>query len=83
MDQRRFSLRNLRDFGFGKQTMEHMIQETTSDFIQELKKKLGTPIDLHERFSIVVVSALWRIAAGEKLSQNDPKILELLDKLKV
>jgi len=43
-EQRRFVLKNLRDFGFGKSSMEVIIQEEISDCIDMLRKDVGRPI---------------------------------------
>ncbi|CAL8094325.1 unnamed protein product [Orchesella dallaii] len=36
-DQRRFALKNLRDFGFGKGTMESLILDEVCSFVEHLK----------------------------------------------
>ena len=81
MAQRRFALRNLRDFGFGKKSMEGVAQEDIVELINGLKKEVGHPIETSRRFSTAVLSSLWNIIAGEKFAHDDPKFEELLDKL--
>jgi hypothetical protein len=79
--QRRFALRNLRDFGFGRKTMESMAQEDIVELINGFKRDTGLPIDTARRFSTAVLSSLWNIIAGQKFAHDDPKFEEVLTKL--
>ena len=58
---RRFLLRNLRDFGFGKTSMEDLFQDEIAKLCQQLSKKCGEPLDLSGTMNISVVNALWSI----------------------
>merc|ERR1719309_447487 len=44
-EQRRFTLRTLRDFGFGKQGMEELIKEEVEEFGKLIKETNGKPFD--------------------------------------
>lgn len=62
---RRFSLRQLRDFGFGKNTMETLIMDEVHEMIEMLTKKGGKPVgEIKEKFSLGVVNSLWTIVGG-------------------
>lgn len=53
-EQRRFTIKNLRDFGFGKASMEQIIQEEIKEFIDTIRKegKLGKPMKTRGIFNI-------------------------------
>ncbi|CAL8107080.1 unnamed protein product [Orchesella dallaii] len=75
---RRFTLRQLRDFGFGKSSMETLIMNEVTEFIDGLDASNGKSIDnIQHRFSVAVVNALWTIVSGERYSHQDPKLSHL------
>lgn len=74
-EQRQFLLRNLKDFGFGKSSVEGLITEEVDKFCQELKKVCGQPYTLAGNLNIGIVNVLWAILIGEKLPFNDPKTI--------
>ena len=51
-EQRRFTLRVLKDFGLGKSSMESLIHEEVDAFNDSLKQQCGTPVDTRHRFNI-------------------------------
>ncbi|TRY72026.1 hypothetical protein TCAL_09973 [Tigriopus californicus] len=73
-EQRRFALRTLRDFGFGKQKMEEVIDEQVNQLCSVLESKHGQPMSVFGVFNTSVVNALWTITTGQGVSANDPKI---------
>lgn len=77
-EQRRFALRNLRDFGFGKTSMEEMIMDEVKELIQGIKQDSGRPILTQNRFNIAVLNALWTITTGNRFKQDDPELKEVL-----
>ena len=53
--------------GFGKSGMEDRIQEELVEFSAELRENLREgPIDLANRFNVMVINILWNIVAGER-----------------
>ena len=80
-EQRRFTLRALKDFGLSKTTMETLIQKEIDAFNDSLKKECGKAIDMRQRFNLSVVNALWTITTGNRLSPEDPDFLKLVDRL--
>ena len=84
VDMRRFTLHTLRDFGFGKQGMEEMIQEEVEMLCQFLEKEQGKPVNIKYTYNIAILNALWRVLTGERLSYTDARltqIVSLMDQL--
>ena len=78
-EQRRFMLRNLRDFGFGKSEMEDTILDEVEELCDELNKHVGKPICLDNTLNLSIVNALWAILVGEKLPLKDPKLASIVE----
>ena len=72
-EQRRFALRHLRDFGFGKTSMEEFILVEAKKLAEMLRKEQN-PTFLNHNLQISVVNTLWSIVVGEKLELDDPKL---------
>ena len=78
LEQRRFTLRHLRDFGFGKSSMENMILDEVHELLEGMKKDAGKPVMTQNRFNIAVLNALWTITSGQRLKQDDPELQEIM-----
>ena len=50
-EQRRFILKNLREFGFSKNSMEELIHEDINELIENFTKQVGLPISTHHAFN--------------------------------
>ena len=77
-EQRRFLLRNLRDFGFGKSSMEDTLLDEVEKLCNEYSKTQGTPICLDNSMNLSVINSLWVILTGEKLPIMDPKLVKIV-----
>lgn len=78
MEQRRFALRHLKDFGFGKRSMENLVLDEVAELIQGFKRDVGKPISTQTRFNVAVLNSLWSIVAGERYSHDDPILEEIV-----
>jgi len=69
-DKRRFSLQHLRDFGFGKQSMESIIAEEVEKVVEIFGK--NPLIDQKTDFLFLpILNVIWGIVAGKKYSLDD------------
>jgi len=81
LDQRRFTLRALKDFGFGKTGMEEMIQEEVNLFKDLINKSEGNPFDFSFQFNLPILNALWKVTVGERFEYDDPKLTSIVTRL--
>jgi len=81
VEQRRFALRTLRDFGFGKSSMEEMIKEEVELFTEEIRKSKGEPFDFINKFNLPILNALWNVTVGQRFDYDDPKLMSIIERL--
>ena len=81
VEQRRFALKKLRDFGMGKNSMEELVAEEVEKVCQALQAESGKFITLRGRFNIAVVNALWKVLTNSKLDHDDPELKALVSDL--
>ena len=80
-EQRRFTLRVLRDFGFGKSSMEDMLLEEVDKLSELLAENVGQEMDISRKMNISILNSLWVLLTGERLRLNDPKIQDVVEKM--
>ena len=83
-EQRRFVLRHLRDFGFGKSSMEDIIKQEFKDLAEKITQtgRAGkSDMDSHMLFNLVVMNVLWGMIAGERFDVNDAEQLKRLEEM--
>nr|QST15082.1 CYP370C13 protein [Diaphanosoma celebensis] len=80
-EMRWFTLRNLRDFGFGKSSLQGLVQSEIAELLSHLEENAGRPIQLSNRFNVAVVNALWSITTGQRFSQDDPEVKKRVEQL--
>ncbi len=78
VEQRRFALKKLRDFGMGKNSMEELVAEEVEKVCHILQAESGKFIELRGKFNIAVVNALWKVLTNSKLDHNDPELKSLV-----
>jgi len=79
---RLFTLRQLRDFGFGKHTMQDLIMIEVTEFIELMVETKGEPVrNVKDRLIVAVLNSLWFISTGTRHRQNDPELVSLAKKV--
>ncbi|CAG7732547.1 unnamed protein product [Allacma fusca] len=79
VEQRRFTLRHLRDFGFGKMAGEELIMFEVNDLLSKFSKDVGNPVSLSKTFNMAILNILWRITTGNRYEQDDPQLWSIFD----
>jgi len=81
-EQRKFLAKNLKDFGFGKSSLETLLDEQIQklcDHLQSVSKNGAIPVNMMQPLKLVIISILWTILFGEQQDLNDPKLAELIN----
>jgi len=80
-EQRKFTVRTLREFGFGRGSMEDLVQDEFSKFSDHLDTYKGEYIEISGLFNLPVINVLWEITTGEIFSYQDPKMAKIIHQL--
>uniref|UniRef100_A0A2S2R175 Putative Cytochrome p450 n=1 Tax=Sipha flava TaxID=143950 RepID=A0A2S2R175_9HEMI len=84
VEQRRFVLRHLREFGFGKRTMAELVQEEAVQLVEDFKEKIkkskdgkGEIMEMRDAFSVGVLNTLWSMMASKRYNSEDKELKDL------
>ncbi|XP_064086738.1 methyl farnesoate epoxidase-like [Macrobrachium nipponense] len=79
-EQRRFSLHNFRNLGFGKRSHEAVIHEEVEELIKEIE---GTDkgVSLQVKLGVSATNILWALMGGVRFQRNDPRLIDLVESL--
>ena len=82
-EQRRFTLRHLRDLGFGKTSIEDMMLDEIHELLSEISTAAESDpdqiVNYKGIFSVSVLNVLWAMVVGERYRRNDPNPKKLLE----
>lgn len=66
-EQRKFVLRHLREFGFGRRTMGGLVEDEASELVKYFKNKVmegNNILPMRDAFGVCVLNTLWTMLAG-------------------
>ncbi|ODM98812.1 Methyl farnesoate epoxidase, partial [Orchesella cincta] len=79
---RRFSIKTLRDFGFGKQKgQDAVMEEELEELMKRLDEKIeleGSEVCMSQFFTVSVLNILWSMMAGTRFSYDDAKLQKIV-----
>ncbi|KAK7571915.1 hypothetical protein V9T40_014387 [Parthenolecanium corni] len=87
-EQRRFVMRHLREFGFGKRTMSELVEAEALQLLKMFEEKMktdpsefdgvkGTIVPMRDAFSVYVLNTLWSMLASIRYSPEDGELKTL------
>jgi methyl farnesoate epoxidase / farnesoate epoxidase len=81
-EQKRFTLRHLRDLGFGKTSYEDMMLDEIQELLGEISAAAeadpGRVVNYKGIFDISLINVLWSIVGGERYRRGDQYLKRLL-----
>ncbi|CAG0886865.1 unnamed protein product [Cyprideis torosa] len=81
MDNRRFTLKALRDFGFGKKTLNDTAMNDVLQVVDCFRRKLGKPTDVGADLNIAIISTLWKLVANVEWTHDNPEYHKLFEEM--
>lgn len=85
-EQRRFTMRHLRDLGFGKTSIESQMMDEIHDLMEDIQKSASADgiVNFKEGiFNVSVVNVLWAIMGGERYLRDDARFVKLLNAIEL
>ena len=83
---RRFTLRTLRDFGFGKKGSEGIVLEECVSMNEAIDKMIAASngvIDVDKLFNKAAMNVVWNVTAAERFDYEDENMKELYNFLEL
>jgi methyl farnesoate epoxidase/farnesoate epoxidase len=79
---RRFTMKSLKDLGFGKSASEEAILDESKTLIRKITEAIeGTDgeINLEKTLNCAALNIIWNLVAGKRFSYDDPLMKQLVD----
>ncbi|CAG0902836.1 unnamed protein product [Darwinula stevensoni] len=81
-ENRRFTMRVLKDFGLGKKAaLDSVIQDAAVDLCQFLIENRHEPQDLGPRLNLAILNIIWKMTADKQFSHNDAKMQDFMNRI--
>ncbi|KAJ0184116.1 hypothetical protein K1T71_000539 [Dendrolimus kikuchii] len=74
-EQRQYTVKQLKNVGFGKTHMEKEIQIDLKNILEYIEENRHKPINPNHVFSQAVVNILWKYVAGKRIEEERLKLL--------
>ncbi|OWF47676.1 Cytochrome P450 2J6 [Mizuhopecten yessoensis] len=78
---RTFVLKTLREFGFGKKSLESKVREEVDVLVNYVMEINGQPFDLSKIVHVSVANVICSIVFGDRFDHSDQKFLQLVSLL--
>jgi len=78
MEHRRFTLRHLKEMGFGSSSMEDHIADEYRGLAEVIKPQSGQPIAINGLFDAAIINVIWQMIAGRRFALGDPALREVM-----
>ncbi|KAI8520568.1 hypothetical protein Bbelb_003220 [Branchiostoma belcheri] len=76
--QRKFTIMGLRDFGFGKRSLEGKIVEESQELREEILKKRQKPFNIRRMLQNAVGNVICSIVLGKRFEYDDEKLEKIM-----
>lgn len=82
-EQRKFLIKHLKEFGFGRKGMGHIAQSEATHMVKDVIAMAGiddnnsVPLQMHNFFNTYVLNTLWTMMAGLRYEAFDPQMILL------
>lgn len=82
-ERRRFTLHHLRDFGFGRQSMEEVIVDQIQKLVQRFRSSGDHKVDVCDTFFFSFMNVIWAILGGKSFESDDKYMAEFIEVIKI
>ncbi|KAG8191208.1 hypothetical protein JTE90_021945 [Oedothorax gibbosus] len=76
-EQRRYSIKTMRDLGLGKSKWEDLVQDEVRSFVRFLESHEGRGVRLHDPLLFTISNNILSLLFGAPLPQDDPRRVAL------